>query len=71
MKVRALVSFAGRGFSHAAGDVFDLPPGKERWLTIGFVEPMADAPETAALEAPELAVMPRPRKRGPSGGKKA
>lgn len=64
MKVRALTSFAGLGFSHAAGDVFDLPPGKERWLTIGFVEPVVETPETATLEAPEAAVMPRPRKRG-------
>ena len=69
MKVRALVSFAGMGFSHAAGDVFDLPPGKERWLTIGFVEPVVEAPETAALAAPERAVMPRP-KRKQAGGKR-
>ncbi len=63
MRVRAKVSFAGMGFSYAAGDVFDLPPGKERWLTIGFVEPVVEAPETAALEAPERAVMPRPKRK--------
>jgi len=69
MRVRAKVSFAGMGFSYAAGDVFDLPPGKERWLTIGFVEPVVEAPETAALEPPERAEMPRP-KRKQAGGKR-
>lgn len=63
MRVCAKVSFAGMGFSYAAGDVFDLPPGKERWLTIGFVEPVAEAPETAALEPPERAEMPRPKRK--------
>ena len=63
MKVRALISFAGMGFSYSTGQVFDLPPGKERWLAIGFVEPVAEAPETAALEPPERAVTPRPKRK--------
>lgn len=64
MKVRALQSFAGRGIAVVAGQVFDLPPGRERWLAIGFVEPLER--ETAAMEPPEKAVMPRPRKRAGS-----
>lgn len=30
----------GEPFVARAGDVFALPPGRERWLSIGFVEPV-------------------------------
>lgn len=63
MKVRALTSFAGPGFAYHAGDELELPPGRERWLSIGFVEPVVEAPETAALEPPERAEMPRPKRK--------
>lgn len=61
MKVRALISFAGMGFSYSTGQVFDLPPGRERWLSIGWVVPLER--ETAALEPPERAEMPRPKRK--------
>lgn len=61
MKVRALISFAGMGFAYHAGDELELPPGRERWLSIGWVVPLER--ETAALEPPERAEMPRPKRK--------
>ena len=67
MLVRALRSFAGVGFSYSTGQVFDLPPDRERWLAIGLVAPLEREPETAALEPPERAVMPRPKRKRAGG----
>jgi hypothetical protein len=68
--VRALKSFGGsdgRGHRvhHSAGDIFELPDGAD-WLRAGLVEAHPLERETAALEPPEKAVMPRPRKRAGS-----
>ena len=67
MKVRALTSFAGLGFSYSTGQVFDLPPGKERWLANGWVEALPLERETAATEPPERAEMPRPKRKRAGG----
>lgn len=33
----------GQPFVARVGDIFELPPGKGRWLNIGFVEPVDEA----------------------------
>lgn len=63
MRVRALTSFAGSGFSVGMGDEFDLPEGVD-WLRAGFVEVIPEpAPEKAVAEMPEKAIRPRARGR--------
>lgn len=64
MRVRALTSFAGSGFSVGQGDEFDLPEGVD-WLRVGFVEVIEPEPEqeAAVAETPEKAVKPRARGR--------
>lgn len=49
MKVRAVKSFAGRGVSHGAGDIFELPENVD-WLQAGLVEPVEEAKKTATAE---------------------
>lgn len=63
MKVRAVKSFGGSQYGHrAAGSVFDLPDGVD-WLEAGLVVPVEPEIETAAMEAPEKAVKPKPKKK--------
>jgi|SRR5690606_30722557 len=50
MKVRCITSFAGYGFSHAEGEVFELPPGVD-WLRAGFVVPVAPSKPEALAQA--------------------
>lgn len=68
MRVRALTSFAGSGFSVGQGDEFDLPEGVD-WLRAGLVEAIVEPPmntnehEKAVAEPSEKAVKPRARGR--------
>ncbi len=63
MRVRALTSFAGSGFSVGQGDEFDLPEGVD-WLRAGLVEAIPEPEQEAAIaEMPEKAVKPRARGR--------
>ncbi len=67
MKVRALVSFAGKGMTVARGAEFDLPEGVD-WLQAGLVALVATGPAPHMM-AVERAIDPAPmtaekRKRG-------
>ena len=71
MKVIALIGFAGMApdgqpFAFSEGDVLELPRGAD-WLKAGLVRPaLPIGRNTAAIEkqtaeAPEKAVLPRPK----------
>lgn len=77
MKVRVKVSIASAMWSYAPGDVAEVEDVEaRRWIAAGIAEPVEPAGvnwgaspaggpgETAAVEPPEQAVMPKPRKRG-------
>ncbi len=58
MRVRALVSFAGKGMTVARGTEFDLPDGVD-WLQAGLVAPVATGP-APHMTAVEHAIDPAP-----------
>jgi hypothetical protein len=62
MVVRALVSFAGKGFTVTKGQILTLPDGAD-WLNAGLVEEVGDQPESA-MEA-----TPKPRTKRPAAKK--
>ena len=59
MRVRALVSFAGKAGSVQEGAVFELPDGVD-WLTAGLVEVVVE-PATEETTTEETATAPAPQ----------
>ncbi len=59
MRVRALVSFAGRNMTVARGAEFDLPDGVD-WLQAGLVVPVTEPAPAPHMADVERAVDPAP-----------
>lgn len=72
MKVKVIRSFVGhyeengqlKSISAGMNDVIDLPEGVD-WLRAGFVEPVKEQAESAALQPAENAMKPAVKKRTP------
>lgn len=66
MRIRLLTGIAGRGFSHAPGDVVDMDDAEAaRLLAAGYAERADEGYEAATAEPEEAAtVKPRRRKKG-------
>jgi len=63
LKVRALTTFVAESGAHQAGEVFDCAiDDAGEWLRAGLVERVIPEIETAARQAPEVAVTRKGRR---------
>ena len=63
LKVRALTAFAAASGVYQTGEIFDCDPNiAGEWLRIGLVERVIPEVETAARQAPEVAVTRKGRR---------
>ena len=71
MKVKVIRSFVdGKYGSKGMNDIIDLPDGVD-WLKAGFVIPIEDETETAAIKPPRAAVKKTAKPRKPRAKKAA